>query len=203
LTIAESHFCWTGGSVSGVIWLFRELVNRQADKQLLDNLSAWILANTNNPYNPFGTRVSLGAKDYSDYLARSRSRSNQIANLVLTDKQLEASAAEERRIRRIRSQAGAIARNTEARSEIIAALNLMSIEEKLDRIARDPEYPPQFFPTRIANAASQSIISALPLDVRLQLARRLKGKRRGPWGEFKKRLYASIGPVWNKSAWGV
>ena len=203
LTYVELHLSWAGGSVSGVIWLFKELVKRVASRDLLDELSFWILLNTKNPYNPFGTQISLGAKNYSEYLELSALRSIQIARCIERDKQLEAEAAEARATRSAMAAAGNRARRSTEHTALLDALNSLPTDEKLKRIASHPNYPPQFFPTCIADAADQRVIDALPVDVRIELGRRLKGKRRGPWGNFKKRLVKSIGHVGNKKGWGV
>lgn len=78
LTFAENQLSWLGGSAAGVIWLFRELIQRKVAGEFLDDHSSWILQNTKNPYNPFGTQVTLGARNYSEYLELSAFRSQRI-----------------------------------------------------------------------------------------------------------------------------
>lgn len=203
LAYVEAELRWSGGSVSGVIWLFRALVARNASIELLDEVAGWVLANSRNPYNPFGTQVSLGAKNYSEYCKLSSSRLVEISTRIAEDQELEKHAKAERETRRKMASAGARARGTEIRTDIIKSMGELTLTEKLERIAGDPTYPPQFFPTSIADSAAQPVIDALPEDIRLELARRLKGKRKGPWGGFRKRLLASLGPVWNKKPWCV
>ncbi len=53
LTLAELHHRWSGGSVSSVIWTFREVQRR--GPELSEALADWILSRTRNPYVPFGT----------------------------------------------------------------------------------------------------------------------------------------------------
>ncbi len=203
LAYVETEFRWTGGSASGVIWLFQVLTNRNANVALLDNLSEWILAKTWNPYNPFGTTVSLGARNYSEYMEWSSLRALAIGRYAKRDTEMEDIAKAERQLRRKMAAAGAEARNTQVRMNIIESLNLLPVAEKLERISSDPTYPPQFFPTSIAASATQEVLAALPEKVRVELARRLKGKRKGAWGSFSKRLTLSLGPIWNKKPWGV
>lgn len=203
LASVEARLKWLGGSVSGVIWLFQALVTRNAGIELLDEVAEWILANTSNPYNPFGTQVSLGATNYSEYLKLSSSRSIEISKRIEADEKVEVLAKAERKLRRRMAAAGAAARNTEVRARIIESMMDLSLSEKLETIARDPTYPPQFFPGSIAKAATQPVVDALSHDVRLELARRLKGKRRGPWGSFRRRVLWTLGPVWNKQPWCV
>lgn len=203
LAYVEAHLRWSGGSVSGVIWLFEALVARHASIDLLDEVAGWILANTNNPYNPFGTQISLGAKNYSEYRRLSSSRSVEIKRCIRADAKIEELANTERHSRKKMAAAGAVARHSEVRARIIESMKSLSLTEKLEKIAGDPTFPPQFFPTSIASAATQPVVDALPHEVRLELARRLKGKRRGPWRSFRRRLLCSLGPVWNKQPWRV
>jgi len=203
LTYVEASSDWSGGSASGVIWLFQELIRRNVSLEMLDDLSSWILRNTKNPYNPFGTQISLGATCYSEYLALKSVRNEQFSQYLSANSQFEAAAQIEREIRLKRAAAGADARGTKLRAEIIETLNPLPVAEKLKRISEDPKYPPQFFPTSIADAATQEVVDALPQEVGIELARRLKGKRRGPWGKFRKKLYRSLGEIWNKKRWIV
>lgn len=201
LTYVETQLKWSGGSVSGVIWLFHELIDRNTKIELLDELSSWILRNTSNPYNPFGTRISLGAKNYSEYRTLSLSRAQRINKYVDADARLGELARAEQEKRRKMAAAGDKARNTPLRAEIIQALNPLPLAEKLMVISADPTFPPQFFPTSIADSATQEVVDALPEDVRRNLARRLKGRKRGPWRNFRKRLVRSLGEIWNKEPW--
>jgi hypothetical protein len=203
LTYVEAQLRWLGGSVSGVIWLFQALAARGARIALLDDISGWIIEHTKNPYNPFGTQVSLGARNYSEYQRLSLSRAVEIRRCIESDSGLEEIAKAERHLRREMAAAGAEARNTEVRSRIIESLETSTLAEKLVKISRHPTFPPQFFPTSIADAATQEVVDSLPREVQVELARRLKGKRKGPWASFRKRLTQSLGPIWNKNPWRV
>jgi hypothetical protein len=201
LAYVETEFRWPGGSVSGVIWLFQAMLGRSSSAELLDQVSAWILAKSRNPYNPFGTRISLGAKNYTEYRKLSALRAVEITKRIADDQVIEQRAKADRDTRKRMAAIGAVARGTQVRAEIIKSMNELPLVEKLERIARDSTYPPQFFPTSIADSAQQSDLDALPEGIRLELARRLKGKRKGPWGSFRRRLLVSLGPVWNKKPW--
>ncbi len=203
LTYVEAQLRWMGGSVSGVIWLFQALVARDPSVSLLDEISGWIIEHTRNPYNPFGTQVSLGARNYSEYQRWSASRAVEIGKCIKSDSELEERAEAERQLRREMAAAGAAARNTEIRRQIIKSFESLSLAEKLVRIASHPTFPPQFFPTSIADASTQEVIDSLPSEVQVALARRLKGKRKGPWASFRKRLTQALGPIWDKKPWGV
>lgn len=53
LTIAEREFNWTGGSVAGVIWVFKELQER--DPPLAEQVGDWVRQQTRNEYAPSGS----------------------------------------------------------------------------------------------------------------------------------------------------
>jgi uncharacterized FlaG/YvyC family protein len=203
LAYVEAQLRWLGGSVSGVIWLFQALVARGASITLLDDISGWVIEHTKNPYNPFGTQVSLGASTYSEYQSLSSSRAVEIGKCIQSDSELEERAEVERQLRREMAAAGADARSSEVRTRIIESFETLTLTEKLEKISSHPTFPPQFFHTSIADAATQEVIDSLPSEVQVELARRLKGKRKGPWGSFRKRLTKSLGPIWNKKPWRV
>jgi hypothetical protein len=53
LTIAELRFGWCGGSVSSVIWVFREIQRRSQEDA--DRLFEWVIRRSTNPYAPTGS----------------------------------------------------------------------------------------------------------------------------------------------------
>ena len=67
LVVLEKELSWDGGSVGGVIRAYRALEMKKPDIGWLDDLTQWILENTNNPWNPFGTSVRHGAKNRTDF----------------------------------------------------------------------------------------------------------------------------------------
>jgi len=65
LTITEQVYDdWKAGSVSPVIWLFKNLSNREPE--FSNTIADWVLANTENDYLPFGT-MNLGAKSLIEF----------------------------------------------------------------------------------------------------------------------------------------
>lgn len=64
LAVAERDFPWFGGgSVSGVIWVFRRLQDKT--HRQMDDLADWILAHTNNGWAPFGG-CNYGARSLAE-----------------------------------------------------------------------------------------------------------------------------------------
>jgi len=82
LTFVETHLEWIGGSGASTICIFRELVQRNASRDFLDQLSAWILQNTWNDYSPFGTTRYRRARNYSHYLQLHEERMRRNAKSV-------------------------------------------------------------------------------------------------------------------------
>jgi hypothetical protein len=66
LTIGEQVFPrWSAGSVSPVIRLFWRLYD--LDPQWADVIAGWVVANTKNPYAPFGSMFNGGAKTVAEF----------------------------------------------------------------------------------------------------------------------------------------
>lgn len=63
-----------GGSVSFVIWLYRLLEKRTINN--LEEVANWVLANTKNKYEPFGTN-NYGAKSIDEYALLLKSEWNR------------------------------------------------------------------------------------------------------------------------------
>jgi hypothetical protein len=53
LTVAENVFRWSGGSVAGAIWVYREVERR--DSGVAADLADWIACRTTNPWLPTGS----------------------------------------------------------------------------------------------------------------------------------------------------
>ena len=80
--LAEKLFGSSGGSVGEVIWLFRDLVNRGPDREWLDELTEWIIDNTDNhDYYPFGQIRTHGARNYSEFIAHETKHKENSAKI--------------------------------------------------------------------------------------------------------------------------
>ena len=86
---------------------------------------------------------------------------------------------------------------------MIESLNKLPILEQLKVVAEDQVHVPNFYPTKIADSATIEVISNLGLDHRMKLVRLLKGKQKGPWGKFKKRLLSITEHDWDKRPWDI
>ena len=193
LVFLEKRFKWSGGSVAGVIWVYRVLEMRNPDRTWLDHLTAWILENTSNPYNPFGTRVTRGAVNYSDYLIKDRAHRVKAAINQKVEDQRQAEAAKQREaFANFQSRVAGERYDGALRKQIDLLLSLETLEEQISFVALN-SYPAHWYPPSLANSCSLEFLKTLPIKTRKALVFRLLPKRRGPWGKFKKRLRASMG----------
>lgn len=203
LTYIEANLRWSGGSVSGVIWLFQSFVARGTSTALLDEISSWVIEHTKNPYNPFGTIVTLDARNFSEYKRLSHERGVMIQHELDRDKEFEKEANEQRKLRKQLRLFGAQHRETPEREELIEKINGMSVRDQLLLISKDDKHLPNFYPTKCADSADLTVIESLPEKSRYALANKMKGKYRGPWGKFKKRLLSVCGLVGDKEPWNI
>ena len=191
LTIVERELRWCGGSVSPVIWLFRNLEST-VDISIYEELADWILKITHNRFLPFGSN-NFGAESFADYKKMVfRRRSIQLA-AKKKRKTSEEDARNQRIIRASQRERSANDRYSSIRQQLIQEFSQLSIQEQLGRIATDEVYSVNFYPTRSAKAATSSILESLDYDLLLSLRMKMKGKHKGPWGSFKKRLMRVLG----------
>jgi hypothetical protein len=199
LTAIERDLRWPGGSVSSVIWVFRNLQNR-VEESIWSMTADWVLANTNNPYLPFGSQ-NHGTKSLSDYQYAAQLSHSKIQAGLEIEKQDTEAAQKERALRVLQRRNSHIDRRNPKRQEIIGNLQQKPLKERLEEIVLDETHAVNFYPTNWAHEADDSFISALDDNLKHCLAKRLKGKHRGPWASFKKRLLRITGIPWNRRAW--
>ena len=189
LTVAEKYHKWSGGSVSAVIWTFRELERR--DHDLSEQLADWILPRTDNPYAPFGSQ-NHGATSYREFTEieclQGMMRAAGEKERILAEKE----AREQRAVRKKQRHRSTQHRNSGIREKMIQDLRELPVEEQLEQIAADTRYSVTFYPTLCAGQARQEILESLDGEIRLKLLEKMKGKHRGSWGKFKKRLLATF-----------
>ena len=186
LTIAENHHHWIGGSVSAVIWTFRRLQER--DPAVADEVADWILPRTRNPWVPYGSQ-NHGARSFEEY-----HRAEQRIDLWKKKRAKEIEdTRNERHVRNAQRKRSTKDRDSGMRQNFITELNQLTLQEQLHQLATDETYSVEFYPTRIAGAATEEVINSLDEDTLMALRKKLKGKKRGPWSNFKQRLLRRIG----------
>ena len=194
LTYCEARFSWPGGSAAATIWLLESLANSCTDKDLVDEVSNWLLSHSNNPYNPFGTIETFDAQTYSEYKSayalRKRDRDHREETIIkqsFIDKNAQAN----------RARHGMELRNTLYREKLIEDLKKLSIQQQLIEIAENDQFNPSFYPGDIALNSSIDVIESLSYEIRLKLASKLKGRQRGDWRIFKRKLLSTLDAPWD------
>lgn len=196
--LAEKLFGSSGGSVGEVIWLFRDLVNRRPDREWLDELTEWIIDNTNNhDYYPFGQIRTHGARNYSEFIARETMHKENSAKIQEKER-------EQFRVSRLHKEAYAefksnsiSFRNSGKREQYLEWFNALTLVEQLKVIA-ESKYTANFFPNSTARRSNDSVLDKLSYGHKKAIALRMIGRQKGPWGQFKKRLYKDLGEEWNR-----
>jgi hypothetical protein len=199
LVLAERHHRWNGGSVAAAIWTFRTI--RRRDSSAADDVANWILPRTQNPWVPFGGQTH-GARSVEEYRHAERWRGERIAAGLAAERESQERAEAERIVRKAQRERSAQDRDSDIRQRMIAELNDLTIEEQLYRLATDVRYSVEFYPTRIAGAATKKVMDSLDEKTRLALWMKLKGRKRGPWSRLKRRVVSTFAPPpWNRRKW--
>ena len=205
LTRAEKILNWAGGSVSAVIWTYWEVEKR--DQGTAKKLADWILKRTDNPYAPFGHH-NHGAKSLTEYHLFSRNHRDKMNKGLHKQKEDEKFAKERKAKRLIQHNYSLYLRNTKIRENFIKELSKKDFEEQLIQLAHDQKFSVEFYPTKLASKATDGFLSALDEEVQIALLEKLKGKHKGPWSKFKRRLleiyrknHGQRSTPWDRSPW--
>lgn len=188
LTIAEMELDWYGGSVAGVIWVFRNYESRFPKES--NELADWVLARSENPFVPFG-RMRGSVRSVAEYhahlAAKSRRQEEGKQERENAQRYKKIRAEVRRRLeheRRILQEA-----HNRARNELIAQLKDLSPEERLEHITWDDFHPLSFYPANFADVESHAL-QRLDRETRGRLLDKLAVRRTGTWRELLKKLNA-------------
>ena len=199
LTLAERYLRWNGGSVAAVIWVFRQI--QQRDNELANKAADWILPRTRNMYVPYG-RQNRGAQSAEEYRRATRVREVKIEAGIVSEQESETRAAVERSVRERQRHKASVDRNTVVRTRFLEDLRRRTTVEQLLLLANDDVYSAEFYPTCLADAATNDVISTLDEQMKIRLLTKLKGKKRGPWRSFKRRLLSTMSKTpWDREKW--
>jgi len=153
-----------------------------------------------NSYLPYGTQ-NYGARTAKECEQCWWGRRVGIAVGLARDRRFDEAAQEERDERARQRARSAADRDSEARQELIGELEGLPVAEQIQRTAHDPACSIEFYPTRLADTISDEIIEAMDAETHRALAKKLKGRRRGPWAKLKWRLGGST--LWNREPWDL
>ena len=197
-TTAERELSWSGGSASNVIVLFRALQERSPEQAA--PTASWVLQNTNNSYLPYGSD-NYGARTAEEWGRAWWGRRAGIAEGLQRDRKSDEDARAERQERARQRERSAADRDSEVRKQLLQELADLPVVEQIQRAAYDPIYSIEFYPTRLADSISGEIIKAMDSETHRALAKKLKGRRRGPWAKLKRHLGGSS--LWNREPWNL
>lgn len=186
----EQLLGWAGGSVAAGVWVYREIVGRGGD--LADREAEWALANSSNPWIPFGTN-RLGASTLAEYRGRRTRRNSQIQQGLKQQLESELEAARDRANAETQRRRAAEHRRTAIRQKFIADLDAIPVDLQLEQLANDGEYPIEWYPTKLASLASVELLRGVSPEIRQKLIGKCAGRHRGAWARFKRRLLAVAG----------
>lgn len=186
LTVADSEQQWCGGSVAGVIWVYRRYETRFPGRA--EELADWVLARSENPYVPFG-RMRAGARsvaEFKSYLsAKARHHDDSERNQEDARQHKRIRAAVSRRLdqeRRALQEA-----HSQSREALTAGLQELPAKERLEHIAWDDFHSLAFYPASFAKVDKQTF-EQLDAGTRRRLLDKMAARRKGAW----KKLYEQI-----------
>jgi hypothetical protein len=179
LVIAEEQLRWSGGSVAGSIWAYRSFA--QKFPASADRLADWMLANSNNPWVPFGSMRGnvRSLEEYRAYLKSETQRRKSAEENSKPEKYLaEARKATTQRLAKMRE---AISRaESSARAALFKELKSLPVEDRLVHIALDDEHELLFYSPELLDGLPDSLSAEAAWALEKMLARAAE-IRTGPW----------------------
>jgi hypothetical protein len=183
LIVIERELKWLGGSVAGAIWIYKAIQRRQLDKD--NSLADWSLRNCENTYIPFGTSY-YGKRTIADYYKyHSEKAASKVIKAEQYDKVLkrvtgrkEKRAEEIAELRKLSKEA-----RGQIRNELQLKYSTASIQERLELIAGDDKYPPEYYPAEWISIPDTEI-EKLPVELIKKLYDKLSTKIKGEWKRF-------------------
>ena len=202
LTYVEGKLEWPGGSVAVSKPIFDVLCTREIGVEQVNELSDWIIDNSGNFFNQVRRVHESNLRGYydsdSEYKKAIKRKNEASACAQRKQEEQRKRSRKEADDQRGKREASRFAshqhRNTPDRAELVSQINDMPVHDQLATIAEDDVHAPNFYPTKCASSASVEIIESLPSNIKEKLVLKLKGRQRGPWGGFKKRLLSVFKP---------
>ena len=183
LVRVERELKWIGGSVAGAIWVYNIVTQRRLDNEF--SIADFGLRNCDNPWVPFGGSY-YGRRTINDYFAYHQEKHRISA--IKTDRYEKVST----RVKgRKHKRAAAIAElrkltteeRGQAKLELIEKFAYKTPKERLEVIANNNIYPPEYYPSEWTDISRQEIES-LPTELIKKLYDKLSTKTMGKWRRF-------------------
>ncbi len=187
LVILERELKWIGGSVAGAIWVYRMIQEANLDKDF--QIADFGLRNCDNPWVPFGNSY-YGKRTITDYFAY-RSEKSKVSAIKYDRYEKILKRVEGRKVKRVTAIAElrklSKEQRGEIRKELLAKYGEATTQEKLEVIASDKIFPPEYYPTEWITI-SEDEIKNLPLELIKKLYDKLSTKTKGQWKRFAHEL---------------
>jgi hypothetical protein len=183
LVCIEKELKWIGGSVAGAIWVYGVIQSRGLDKEY--KLADFGLRNCDNPWIPFGGSY-YGRRTIEDYFSFRTAKANESkVKADRYDKVLR--RVEGRKEKRAEAIAELMKLSPEIRGKVRNELkekyfNATTIE-KLELIASDSKFPPEYYPVEWITIPIEEIEN-LPTEIIKKLYDKLPTKTKGEWKRF-------------------
>ncbi len=183
LVCIERELKWIGVSVAGAIWVYGVIQIRGLDREY--KIADFGLRNCDNPWVPFGGSY-YGKRTIEDYFSFKTAKAKE--SKVKADRY-------ERVLRRAKGRkekrAEAIAelrklsneKRGEIRNELLEQYKNTTTVGKLEMVASDTKYPPEYYPIEWISI-SKDEIENLPLELIKKLYDKLSTKTKGEWKRF-------------------
>jgi hypothetical protein len=187
LVCIEKELKWIGGSVAGAIWVYGVIQSSGLDKDY--KIADFGLRNCDNPWVPFGGSY-YGKRTIDDYFSFLTAKANE--SKVKADRY-------EKVLRRVEGR-------KEKRAKEIAELRKLSPEirgkvrnklkekysknttiEKLELIASDSIFPPEYYPVEWITIPKEEIAN-LPKELIKKIYDKLSTKTKSAWKRFAQEL---------------
>ena len=183
----ERELKWLGGSVAGAIWLYRIIKKRRLDGDY--SLADYGLRHSDNPYVPFGSHY-FGDRNIQGYFLHQKERARRRAIKLEEDKAFH-ERVQDRRKRRSAAIAEVRKLSFEERGSIRAKYleryKSATVQERLELMASDEKYPPEYYPSEWINLTSEQI-QKLSIALVKKLYDKLSTKTKGEWRRFSQKL---------------
>lgn len=183
LVLIEGRLNWIGGSVAGAIWVYRIIQDRKLDEDF--QIADFGFRNCDNPYIPFGNSY-YGKRTIGDYFAYQKEKSHisaikaeryeKVLQRVKGRKEKRKVAIPELR-KLSKEERGNILK------ELLAKHSTYTKTQRLEIIATDLKYPPEYYPVEWINLTPDEI-KELPNELRKKLYDKLSTKTKGQWKRF-------------------
>jgi hypothetical protein len=187
LVCIERELKWIGGSVAGAIWVYGIIQNRGLDREY--KIADFGLRNCDNPWVPFGGSY-YGKRTIEDYFSLRTAKATEskmkadryekILKRVEGRKEKRAEAINE--LRKLSTE-----KRGEIRNDLLAKYKNATVVEKLELIASDTKFPPEYYPIEWISISVDEI-EKLPLELIKKLYDRLSTKTKGEWKRFAHKL---------------